>query len=141
MKILPPHLLLNKFVKVEESGTAGTKVEAIIIYLVKTPKIIFMHTRTEEIKEAYLHWKNAMINGDLPVLEKIYSDNFLWTNNMGITNNKTQNLNKISSGNLRYLSWTNENMTIEIVDDIAILKTREILKLIVYSQRVTAVQD
>jgi len=84
---------------------------------------------------------NAMIKGDLPVLEKIFTDNFLWTNNMGITNDKKQNLNKISSGNLHYLSWINEDMTIDILDDIAILKTREILKLLVYKQSVSAVQD
>ena len=100
-----------------------------------------MRVRTEEIKEAYSHWKNAMIKGDLPILEKIYTENFLWTNNMGITNNKMQNLNKISSGNLHYLSWINEDMTVDILGDIAILKTREILKLVVYSQTVSAVQD
>ncbi|HEY6977345.1 MAG TPA: nuclear transport factor 2 family protein [Chitinophagaceae bacterium] len=100
-----------------------------------------MCIRTEEVKQAYAHWKNAMIKSDLHVLEKIYTDNFLWTNNMGITNNKTENLNKISSGNLRYLSWINESMTVDMLGDIAIIKTREILKMIVYNQRVSAVQD
>jgi ketosteroid isomerase-like protein len=100
-----------------------------------------MRERTEEIKEAYAHWKNAMIKADLRVLEKIYTENFLWTNNLGLANNKTQNLNKISSGDLRYLSWINEDMTVDILGDIAILKTREILKLIVYNQRVSAIQD
>src|SRR3954468_15971843 len=100
-----------------------------------------MHVRAEEIKEAYAQWKDAMIKGDLPVLKKTCAENFLWINHMGITNNKTENLSKISAGNLHYLSWTNEDMTVDILGDIAILRTREILKLIVYNQRVSAVQD
>jgi hypothetical protein len=97
--------------------------------------------RIEEIKQAYANWKNAMIKGDLPVLEKICTENFLWTNHLGITNNKAENLNKINSGNLRYLSWITEDMMVDMVGDIAILKTKEVLKMIVYNQRVNAVQD
>jgi len=97
--------------------------------------------KTEEIKRAYDNWKNAVINGDLASLDKISAENFAWTNDMGITNNKTEKLYKITSDNLKYLSWINEDITVKIVGDIGILRTREILKLIVYRQRVNAVQD
>jgi ketosteroid isomerase-like protein len=97
--------------------------------------------KTEEIKQAYEYWKSAVINGDLASLDKICAENFVWTNEMGITNNKTENLYKIASDNLKYLSWISEYVTIKMLGDIAILKTREILKVIVYKQRVNAVQD
>jgi hypothetical protein len=97
--------------------------------------------KTEEIKQAYEYWKSAVINGDLASLDKICAENFVWTNEMGITNNKTENLYKIASDNLKYLSWVSEYVTIKMLGDIAILKTREILKVIVYKQRVNAVQD
>lgn len=97
--------------------------------------------KTEEIKRAYAYWKNAIIKGDLVSLNNIYTENFLWTNSMGIRKNKTENLNKISSGDLQYLSWMNEDMTVNIAGDIAILRTREILKMIVYDQRINTVRN
>jgi hypothetical protein len=97
--------------------------------------------KTEEIKQAYEYWKNAVINRDFASLDRICAENFEWTNDMGITNDKTENLYKIASDNLKYLSWVSEYVTVKMVGDIAILKTREILKLIVYRQRVNAVQD
>jgi uncharacterized protein DUF4440 len=97
--------------------------------------------KTEEIKQAYEYWKNAVINGDIESLDKICAENFAWTNDMGITNDKTESLYKIASDNLKYLSWVTEETTVNMVGDIAILKAREILKLIVYRQRVNAVQD
>jgi len=103
-------------------------------------KIIYT-VKTEKIKHAYEYWKNAVIKGDLASLDKIYTENFSWTNELGITNNKMESLNKIASGNLQYLSWTNKDITIKIVGDTAVLKTKEILQLIVYNQRVNAIQD
>src|SRR5215470_7313239 len=73
---------------------------------------LFVHMRTEEIKQAYHNWKTAMINADIAFLDKICCDNFLWTNSLGVTNNKKESLRKISSRNMRYISWINENMTI-----------------------------
>jgi hypothetical protein len=109
--------------------------------LKKYLKKIIYTVKIEEIKRAYDNWKNAVINGDLASLDKISAENFAWTNDMGITDNKTEKLYKITSDNLKYLSWINEDITVKIVGDIGILRTREILKLIVYRQRVNAVQD
>ena len=78
--------------------------------------------KTEEIKQAYEFWKNAVIKGDLASLNNIYTENFIWTNSMGIKKNKTENLNKISSGDLQYLSWMIEDMTVNMVGDIPNLK-------------------
>jgi len=104
-------------------------------------KKIIDTVKTEEVKQAYECWKNAVINGDLESLDRICAENFAWTNDMGITNNKTENLYKIASDNLKYLSWMSEYITINMVGDIAILKAREILKLLVYRQSVNTVQD
>ena len=96
---------------------------------------------TEEIKQAYIYWKNAVIKRDLESLDNIYTAEFLWTNSMGITKNKTENLDRINSGDIQYLSWMNENITVDIKAELAILKTREILKLLVYDQRINTVRD
>jgi len=104
-------------------------------------KKIINTVKVEEIKHAYEYWKNAVISGDLSSLDMICDENFAWTNDMGVTNNKTENLYKIASGNLRYLSWINEDITVKVVGDVGILRTREKLKLIVYRQRVNAIQD
>src|SRR5215831_6035799 len=103
-------------------------------------KKIIYSTKKEKIKHTYEYWKNAVIKRDLASLDKIYTENFSWTNESGITNNKRENLNRIASDDLQYLSWTNEDITIKIIGDTAVLKTRETLKLIVYHQRVNTVQ-
>ena len=97
--------------------------------------------KTEEIEEAYAYWKNAVIKGDLVSLNNIYTEEFLWTNSMGITKNKTENLNRISSGDIQYLSWVNEDITVHEEAEFTILKTREILKMLVYDQRINTVRD
>ena len=97
--------------------------------------------KTKEVKQAYEYWKQAVIKADLTSLNKMYMENFSWTNEFGITNNKKDYLNKIASGNLQYLSWVNENITIEISGDTALLQTREILRLLVYNHRVNAIQN
>jgi len=103
-------------------------------------KIIYT-LKTKEVKQAYEYWKEAVIKADLASLNKMYTENFSWTNEWGITNNKKENLRKIASGNLQYLSWVNENITIKIVGDTAVLQTREILRLLVYNYRVNAIQN
>ena len=102
-------------------------------------KIIYT-PKTKEVKQAYEYWKEAVIKADLASLNKMYTENFSWTNEWGITNNKKENLRKIGSGNLQYLSWVNENITIKIDGDTAVLQTKEILRLLVYNQRVNATQ-
>src|SRR5690349_10012601 len=97
-------------------------------------KRIIYTPKTKEVKQAYEYWKEAVIKADLASLNKMYTENFSWTNEWGITDNKKENLRKIASGNLQYLSWVNENITIKIVGDNAVLQTREILKLLVYNQ-------
>ena len=103
-------------------------------------KRIIYTPKTKEVKQAYEYWKEAVIKADLASLNKMYTENFSWTNEWGITDNKKENLRKIASGNLQYLSWVNENITIKIDGDTAILKTKDILRLLVYNQRVNATQ-
>ncbi len=74
---------------------------------------------TEEIQKIYALWKDAVIKGDIQLLDKMYADNFSWTNIIGTTNNKAENLYKVSSGNLRYTSWVNKDISIDIAEDLA----------------------
>ena len=90
----------------------------------------------EEIKKVYERWKNALIKIDLVALEKLHTDNFTWTNNTGITCNKPEYLFRIRSGNVRYVSWINKGIKIDIKYGNAILKAAEILNMFVYEQNV-----
>ena len=94
----------------------------------------------EEIKRIYQQWKNALIKTDLATLEKMHADNFLWTNNMGISCNKLEYLFKIRSGNVRYISLINENMKIDVAQGHATIKATEILNIIVFKQIVCTVR-
>ena len=97
---------------------------------------------TPEISQSYERWKTAVMQGDLESLSEICSENFLWTNNMGITYNKVEKLNKICSGTVQYISWITQNMVIDTMDDVTcIVKSRDTCKLVVYGIKVTAIQD
>lgn len=95
----------------------------------------------EEIKRVYEQWKNALIKTDVTTLEKLYTDNFLWTNHMGITCNKPENLFKTKCGNIQYISWVDEDMEINIMTESATVKAREVLEMLVYEQRVNIVRN
>ncbi len=97
--------------------------------------------KEDEIKEAFAIYKKAVIHGDLETLEHIHSDNFVWNTHFNIQINKSENIKRISSGNLSYLSWTNENMRVLITGETAVLKSRQILKIIVYGLPVKTEQD
>jgi len=97
--------------------------------------------KTRKINQVYDCWKNALINSDLDSLDEICDDNFLWTNYNGITNNKKEIINKIALGHIEYLSWMNEQTNINIVRDVAVLRTKEILRIKVYCQKVDVVQQ
>jgi ketosteroid isomerase-like protein len=87
---------------------------------------------TDRIKETYTLWKDAVIKGDVHFLNQLYADNFLWKNNMEITEGKTKILSKASSQNIEYLSWKDENIEIQFQGKNAILKSKKILRLRVF---------
>ena len=92
--------------------------------------------KSDRIKQTYMLWKDAVIKGDVHCLNRMYADNFLWTNNMRITNCKTEILKKASSFNIQYLSWEDENIDIRLDGESAILKSTQILKLRVFHQSI-----
>jgi hypothetical protein len=95
----------------------------------------------EEIKRVYEQWKNALIKTDVTTLKKLYTENFSWTNPMGITCNKPENLFKTKYGNVQYISWVDEDVQINVKNENAVLKAKEVLKIFVYEQRVNIVRN
>lgn len=85
--------------------------------------------------------ENALIKIDLATLEKLHTDNFIWTNNIGITCNKPEYLFRIRSGNVRYVSWINKGIKIDIEYGNATLKAAEILNMLVYEQKVNTARN
>jgi hypothetical protein len=71
----------------------------------------------------------------------IYTDNFLWTNHIGTTCNKPENLFKTICGNVQYISWVDEDMEINIMTESETVKAREVLEMLVYEQRVSIVRN
>jgi hypothetical protein len=95
----------------------------------------------EEIKRVYEQWKNALVKTDVVALEKLYTDDFSWTNHMGITCNKPENLFKTKCGNVQYISWVDKDMRINVKNENAVLKAKEVLKILVYEQRISIVRN
>jgi len=104
-------------------------------------KKIIYNLKTREIIRTYETWKNAMVQGDCTSIDNICDEHFLWTSFRKVTSNKKETLNKITSGNLHYVSWTNECININVVGNVATIRTKEILDMVVYGQRVNVTQD
>jgi len=94
----------------------------------------------KEIKRVCEQWKNALIKIDVTTLEKLYTDNFSWTNHMGITCNKPEILFKMKCDNVQYISWIDEDMEINVINDNAVVNAKKVLKIIVYEQKVNIVR-
>ncbi|MBD0289288.1 MAG: nuclear transport factor 2 family protein, partial [Flavisolibacter sp.] len=97
--------------------------------------------KEDEIKDAFAIYKKAVISGDLETLEHLHSENFVWNTHFDLQINKSENIQRISSGNLSYLSWTNEDIRVLSTGETAVLKSRQILKIIVYGLSINTEQD
>jgi hypothetical protein len=104
-------------------------------------KKIAESAKAREIRRAYEYWKNAMIAGDLTSIDEICDDNFSCIDHTGITTNKKENLYKLACRDVQYLSWASEDLCISIVGEVATLRTREILEMTVYNERVDVIQN
>lgn len=70
----------------------------------------------------------AYVQRDLPALERLYADDYLVTDDNGATTNKTQEIERLKSGNAVYESTSYEDVKVRVYDNVAIVAGRGTVK-------------
>jgi len=78
-----------------------------------------------EVLEVERQKDQALRNGDIPVLERIYSDDLAFVNGRGQVITKAQHLQEIKAGNVKYLNSDRSDFHVHVYGNTAVLVGRE----------------
>lgn len=77
----------------------------------------------EELKAEMHHQFQAMVEGDIETLERIYSDDYILTSRKGALLDRAECIQMISSGRLKYLSiGERTDVSIKIYGNVAVVR-------------------
>ncbi len=74
-----------------------------------------------EIRQRETHRFEAIVRGDVAALEDILSDDLSYTHTSGVFETKTDFIGKLKSGELRYESFTPEDMRVRVYGTTAVV--------------------
>jgi ketosteroid isomerase-like protein len=84
------------------------------------------------LKQALIQLKHdigqAYVKRDIAALERLYADDYTVTDESGETTNKTQEIDRLRSGNAFYESTSYEDVKVRIYDKVAIVAGRGTVK-------------
>jgi ketosteroid isomerase-like protein len=73
-------------------------------------------------------WATAAVKADGAALEKIYADEYLFTDEEGLVWNKTQDIANVTSGAYKPASYKFDDMKVRIYGDTAVVTGRNMVK-------------
>jgi len=74
------------------------------------------------------NWGDALLKNDTAALERIYADEYLFTDSEGVTWNKPQDLANTKSGASKITSFKLEDMKVHVYGEAAVVTGKTILK-------------
>lgn len=74
-------------------------------------------------------WSDALVKADTVALERLYTDDIVYTHTNGTVNTKAQFLDSIKAGKARYLSVERSDVGVRIHGDTAIVSFRAVIKV------------
>ena len=78
----------------------------------------------------------ALVTGDVGRAEQLHSDDFQLINPLGEALSKAQYLGGISAGQIRYLYWEPETIAVRLYGDVAAIRYRSSLEIIVQGRHI-----
>jgi ketosteroid isomerase-like protein len=74
---------------------------------------------------------HALVAGDVSRAMELHADDFQLVNPLGGVMSKEQYLGGVSSGQINYRSWEPESMVVRVYGDVAVLRYRSQLEIVV----------
>jgi ketosteroid isomerase-like protein len=83
---------------------------------------------TEEIQELHNKLIQAQLNSDIAALDRIWADDHIFTNPLGVVQTKAQRLAEIQSGNRKLELFSGTDVQVRAYGDTAVVTSRAMLK-------------
>lgn len=77
-------------------------------------------TTEQEIRNVMSQVRDAQLNGDASTLERVFADDYTFTNPFGDVMTKEQVLSDVRSGNIKFQSWDIDDVRLRTYGDAAI---------------------
>jgi ketosteroid isomerase-like protein len=74
-------------------------------------------------------WTEALVKADTAFLERLYTDDIVYTHTNGMVNNKAQVIEGIKAGKAKYLSVERSDLKLQDYGDTAIVTFRAVIKV------------
>jgi ketosteroid isomerase-like protein len=94
---------------------------AIFFLVASAPAQTPKSSASEELRRAEQRRIEALVNSDVPQLEKLLADDLTYTHSTGIRESKSEFLHRIQSGELKYDSMQHENVSVRLYGDTEVL--------------------
>jgi hypothetical protein len=78
----------------------------------------------------------ALVTGDVDRAEQLHSDDFQLINPLGGALSKGQYLDGISAGQIQYLYWQPESITVRLYGDVAVIRYRSELDIMLQGRHI-----
>jgi ketosteroid isomerase-like protein len=87
-----------------------------------------MSKAEQEVRQVDNKRNEALVRGDMNVLGHIWADDLTLTNSRGEVHSKAQRIDDIQSGNLKFESYTNNDVLVRVYGDTAVMIGRSAAK-------------
>ncbi|MEW6211722.1 MAG: nuclear transport factor 2 family protein [Acidobacteriota bacterium] len=82
----------------------------------------------QAIRQLVSELVNAQLKGDTATLDRIWADDFTFTNSSGEVQTKAQRLTEIKSGELKFVSMSIDDVQVRVYGDAAVVTSRGTVK-------------
>ena len=73
-------------------------------------------------------WSDAVVKRDGPALQRLYADEYLYTDSDGVVRNKTQDIADVTSGRAKIASFVLDDLKVHVYGETAVVTGRNTLK-------------
>ena len=97
------------------------------------------NTREQEVLKAEQDRVAAVISGDTAKLEQILANDLTYTHSTALVESKTDFLNSIKSGNIKYQAMNHKEVKVSLYGDTAVLRGQSDVKVTLQGQQANLV--
>jgi len=90
--------------------------------------LLLGQTDKQAVEQAERSWAKAVVANDLAGLEKIFADDLTYTHSNAVTDSKAEYIEKLRSGQTKYVSIDYDSMTVRVYSDTALVNSKARIK-------------